>query len=170
MPKVVNKRSEMCLRNLNPLSCRLRISGALLYKFSTAQSLHKYQCFFTAKICDRPPPPTQDLLGPSGPEPRESPQRVRTEYPGRRAPKVPEECAPESQKSPKRVRKSGFRLLLDSFETRGRTLSALLGRQRGEILFPDSFRTLSGFRARRARETLCGAGPIASKDLQGWPH
>ena len=31
------------------------------------------------------------------------------------------------------------------------------------VLFPDSFWTLPGFRARRARETLCGAGPIANE-------
>ena len=30
------------------------------------------------------------------------------------------------------------------------------------MLFPDSFRTLPGFQARRALETLCGAGPIAT--------
>ena len=47
------------------------------------------------------------------------------------------ECAPESQKSPKRVRKSGFRLFSDSFETPGRTLWALLGPFAG-VLFPDS--------------------------------
>ena len=90
-------------------------------------------------------------------ESEKSPERV----PRGRAPKVPKECAPESQKSPKRVRKSGFRLFSDSFETPGRTLSALLGPCPG-VLFPDSFRTLRGFWARRARETLWGAGPIAS--------
>ena len=66
---------------------------------------------------------------------------------------------PESQKSPKRVQKSGFRLFSDSFETPGRTLSGLWG-SHPEALFQDSFRTLPGFRARRARETLCRAGPI----------
>ena len=57
-----------------------------------------------------------------------------------------------------------FGLFSDSFETSGRTLWALLGPCPG-VLFPDSFRTLPGFRARRARETLCGAGPIANIPL-----
>ena len=66
-------------------------------------------------------------------------------------------------KESERVRKSGFRLFSDSFETPGRILSVLLGPCPG-VLFPDCFRTLPGFRARRARETLCGAGPIARLD------
>ena len=82
------------------------------------------------------PAPHRDSPGPSGPEPRKSPKRVRKEYPGQ-GPKVPKECAPESQKSPKRVRKSGFRLFSDSFETPGRTLSTLLGPWPG-VLFSDS--------------------------------
>ena len=109
----------------------------------------------------RSAPPHTRSPGPFGPgtpeESEKSPERV----PWRRGPKVPKECAPESQKSPKRVRKSGFRLFLDSFETPGRTLWALLGPCPG-VLFPDSFRTLPGFWARKARETLCGAGPIAT--------
>ena len=52
----------------------------------------------------------------------------------------------------------------DSFETPGRTLWAFLGTCPG-VLFQDSFRTLPGFRARRAREILCGAGPIARSEL-----
>ena len=64
---------------------------------------------------------------------------------------------PASQKSPKRVRKSGFRLFWRSFKTLGRTLSALLEPCPG-VLFRESFWTLPGFRARRARETLCGRG------------
>ena len=75
---------------------------------------------------------------------------------------MPKECAPESQKSPKRVKNLTFGLFSDSFETPGRTLRlwAFWGPCPG-VLFSDSFRTLPGFRARRARETLCGAGPIA---------
>ena len=43
--------------------------------------------------------------------PRKSLKRVRKEHPGAGPPKkVPKECAPQSQKSPKRVQKSGFRL------------------------------------------------------------
>ena len=61
-----------------------------------------------------------------------------------RAPKVPKECAPESQKSPRRVRNLTFGLFSDSFETPGRTLWALLGPCPGAY----SFRTLFGlFRA-----------------------
>ena len=66
-------------------------------------------------------------------ESEKSPERV----PRGRAPKVPKECAPESQKSPKRVQKSGFRLFSGSFGTPGRTLSALLGPCPG-VLFRDS--------------------------------
>ena len=98
----------------------------------------------------RSAPPHTGSPGPFGPgtpeESEKSPERV----PWGRAPKVPKECAPESQKSPKRVRKSDFRLFLDSFETPGRTLSALLG-PCPRVLLPDSFRTLPGFRARRGR-------------------
>ena len=115
--------------------------------------------------------PTWFAIGPAPhrvfPEESEkSPERVLQG----RVPKVPKECG--SQKTPKRVRKSGFRLFSDSFETPGCTLSALLGPSPG-VLFPDSFRTLPGFRARRARETLCGAGPIAKlghKNFRRWPE
>ena len=67
-------------------------------------------------------------------------------------------CAESSCKNrprpPHRGRNSAFRvskeltfgLFLDSFETPGRTLSALLGPCPG-VLFPDSFRTLPGFQA-----------------------
>ena len=81
-------------------------------------------CFAIA--CDRPRP-TQGLPGPSGPEPRKSPKRVRKEYPGVGSQKCPKRVSKESEKSPKRVRKSDFRLFPDSFETPGRTLWALLG-------------------------------------------
>ena len=77
-------------------------------------------------------------------EPRKSPKRVPKEYPRDRAPKVPKECAPESQKSPKRVQNLTFGLFSDSFGTPGRTLSGLLGPlPRGTLsgLFSDS----SGF-------------------------
>ena len=88
------------------------------------------------------PPPTGSP-GPFGPgtseESKKSPERV----PRSRAPRVPKECAPESQKSPKRVRNPGFRLLSDSV-TPGRAPSGLLGPCSG-VLFPDSFWTLLGF-------------------------
>ena len=117
------------------------------------------------KPCNWPRPP-QDLRGLSGPgtpeESKKSPERV----PWGRAPKVPKECTPESQKSPKRAQKSGFRLFSDSFETPGRTLSGLLGRCPGY-----SFRTLFGLfwgsRARRAPQTVCGRGQLQGKPLHG---
>ena len=69
----------------------------------------------------------------------------------------------KSEKSPKVRFYTLFGLFLDSFGTSGRTLSRLLGPCPG-----DSFGTLFGIfrgsRARRVRETLCGAGPIASFD------
>ena len=92
--------------------------------------------------------PAQGLPGPSGPEPRKSPKKVPKESP-RAGP-------PESPKSAPRSLKRHFS---DSFETPGRTLWGLWGSRSGG-LFRDFFRTLSGFRARRARETLCRAGPI----------
>ena len=94
--------------------------------------------------------PTQGLPGPRTPE--ES-KRVRKEYPGA----GPQKSRKSAPRSLKRVRKSGFRLFSDSFETPGRILSDFWGPAPGY-----SFRTLFGlFRGSRARETLCGAGPIA---------
>ena len=81
-----------------------------------------------------------------------------TEAPG--SPRVPKECAPESEKSPKR----SFGLFLDSFRTPGRTLWGLWGSPGPEAvghpfgLFSDSFRTLLGFRARRAWEPSVPGG------------
>ena len=75
-------------------------------------------------------------------------------------PQSPERVRPgplETQKSLKRVRKSGFRLLSDSFETPGHTLSGLWGPAWGGSSFQD-FRTLPEFWARRAQQTLCRAG------------
>ena len=96
-----------------------------------------------------------------------NPERVRKESrkstPGR-DPQSPERVRPgvskESEKSPK----PEIRTLSDSFETPGRTLSGLWGSRPGG-LFRDSFRTLSGFRARRAREALCRAGPILMEEV-----
>ena len=99
-------------------------------------------------------PPGTGSPGPEKPgtpeESEKSPERV----PWRRTPRVPEGCAPESQKSPKRVRKSGFGLFSDSFATPG----ALFGDSGGPAP-GDSFGTLFGL-FRGARETLCRAGPI----------
>ena len=71
-----------------------------------------------------------------------NPGRVRKESrksPPGGTPRVPEESATESQKSPKRLRKSGFGLFSDSFETPGRTLRGLWAFRAG-----DSFGTLFG--------------------------
>ena len=46
-------------------------------------------------------PAPHSLPGPSGPEPWKSPEKSPERVPRGRAPKVPKECAPESQKSPK---------------------------------------------------------------------
>ena len=91
-------------------------------------------------------------------EPRKSPKRVRKEYPAA----GPQKCPKSAPRSLKRVRKESESQALDSF----RTLSRLRGAFFGHFWGPApgySFRTLlRGSRARRARETLCGAGPIAS--------
>ena len=168
----------------------------------------------------RSAPPHTGSPGPFGPGTPEESEKSPERAPRGRAPKVPKECAPESRKSPQRVRKSDFRLFSDSFETPGRTLWALLGRCAGYsfrtlfglFLGPRNPRTtptkstsaklgvvrilpfslvptirtppcqkcylmrkvfcgdgawlavsyLLGVRAQRARETLCGAGPIAN--------
>ena len=96
--------------------------------------------------------------GPFGPE---NAGRVRKEYP-RAGPQKSRKSAP---RSPNRVRKESKTWLLDSF----RTLLGLQG-----ALFRDFWgparRTLFGLfrdsRAQRARETLCGAGPIAKIHIQ----
>ena len=94
-----------------------------------------------------------------------NPGRVRKES-GKSTPgQGPQKCPKSAPRSLERVRNLTFGLFSDSFETPRRTLWALLGPCPG-VLFPDSFRTLPGFRARRARETLCGAGPIAT--LRAW--
>ena len=101
--------------------------------------------------CDRPRPP-QGLLGP---EPWKSPKRVRKEYlfAGRQKPR---KSAPWSLERVRKESKSPlFRLFSDSFETPGRTLSGLLGSCPG-VLFPNSFRTLPGFRARRPGRPCVG--------------
>ena len=86
----------------NPLHCgeevaALPSSGA----HSEARTLNGMTSGYGKASVAIGPAPTQGLPGPSGPEPRKSPKRVRKEYPRARAPKVPKECAPESEKSPK---------------------------------------------------------------------
>ena len=75
------------------------------------------------------------LPNPSGLEPRKSPKRVLKESPGTGLP----ESRKSVPRSPKRVRKLGFGLFSDSFETPGRTLSGLWGSCPG-----GSFGTLFG--------------------------
>ena len=103
-------------------------------------------------------PPHTGSPGPFAPgTPEESEKSPDKSTPGR-GPKVPQECAPESQKSPKKESQTlTFGLFSDSFETPGRTLWALLGPCPG-ALFPDSFRTLPGFRARRPGRPCVGRG------------
>ena len=103
---------------------------------STGTNDTNHQSLGRDKACDRPRP-TQGLPGPSGPEPRKSPKRVRKEYPGKGHQKCPK-SAPRSLVE--RVRKSlkpDFRTLFGLFWTPGRTLWELLGPCPG-VLFPDS--------------------------------
>ena len=108
-----------------------------------------------------------------GPAPHRVSRARRTRNPGRvrpesrksppgRDPQSPDRVRPgvskESEKSPKVGVLDSFRTLL---RLRGALFSGLWGSRFGG-LFRDSFRTLPGFRARRARETLCWAGPILS--------
>ena len=88
------------------------------------------------------PRPIQGLPGPSGPQSEKSPKRVLLG----RAPKVPKECASESQ----RVRKESKSQVLASFRTLLRLRGALFGHFWGPA--PGySFRTLFGL--------LRGSGP-----------
>ena len=110
------------------------------------------QLGFRGRNALRSAPPHTGSPGPFKPgtpeESEKSPERVSRA----RAQK----CPKSAPRSLERVRKESKIRLLDSFKTPG---AHSLGCP--EVLFPDSFRTLLGFRARRARETLCGAGPIA---------
>ena len=117
-----------------------------------------YQAVGGSKTCDRPRP-TQGLSGPLGPEPRKSPKRVRKSTPGQ-GPKSAQRVRPGVSKDSEKSLKSDFRTLFGLFRDSGAHSLGTLGPCPG-VLFPDSFRTLPGFRARRARETLCGAWPIA---------
>ena len=96
-----------------------------------------------------PPTRHRGLPGPSGPEPQKSPKRVRK---GVRPRGGPRGCATESEKSPKKVRSCVFGLFSDSGAHSLGTLGPLRDRRPRDPL-SDSFRTLLGFRARRARET-----------------
>ena len=78
-------------------------------------------------------PPHTGSPGPSGPRTPEESVKSPERVPRDRAPKVPKECALESQKSPKRVQKSGFRLFSDSSGTPGRTLSGLFSDSSGVL-------------------------------------
>ena len=82
-----------------------------------------------------------------------NPRRVRKESrkstPGQ-GPKSPQRVRPGVSKE---VEKSLKPDVSDSFETPGRTLWGLLGPWPG-VPFPDSFRTLRGFRARRGRRCV----------------
>ena len=98
--------------------------------------------------CDRPRP-TQGLPGPSGPEPRKSPKRVRKEYPGA----GPQKCPKSAPRSLERVRKESESQILDSFRTLSRLRGALFGHFWGPA--PGySFRTLFGL--------FRGSGPEGS--------
>ena len=96
-----------------------------------------------------PPAPYRSLPGPPGPESRKSLKRVSRGLP-----------APGSKKCPKQSRNSLRRLktvYFESPETVSRLFRTLFG-LRGREAPGDSFETLSGFRARRARETPVRGG------------
>ena len=99
--------------------------------------------------CNRPRP-TQGLRGPSGPRTPEESEKSAERVPRGRAPKVPKECAPESQKSPKRAK-------------RVRKEYPGAGPQKSRKSAPRSPKRVrkESKNLRRAQETLCGAGPIA---------
>ena len=96
-----------------------------------------------------PPAWHRGLPGPWGPEPQKSPKRVREGVPGPPAP-----ASPRMPKERPGLPKESKKATSDFFWTPGRTLWAFWGSPGPEApdTFSDSFRTLLGFRARRARE------------------
>ena len=89
------------------------------------------------KPCDRLRP-TQGLPGPSGPEPRKSPKRVRKEYPGQ-GPKSAQRVRPGVSKESEKSLKSDFRTLFGLFRDSGAHSLGTFG-----ALPRSSFRTLFG--------------------------
>ena len=85
-------------------------------------------------------PPGTGSPGPFGPGTPEESEKSPEKVPWAGTPRVPEECAPESQKSPKRIQNLTFGLFSDSFETPGRTLRGLGVPAQGTFsgLFSDS--------------------------------
>ena len=137
------------------ISHTLRFAGALRIRI----------CFnsFYSRL-GNPPAWHRGLPGPSGPKPQKSPKRVQgvPAPPAPGSPRVPKECAPESEKSPKTQLRA---LLGDSFRTRGALFGdsgAPRGRRPRDTL-SDSFRTLLGFRARRAREPSVPGGGVHNR-------
>ena len=113
-----------------------------------------------AQVCRRlqnpcnPARPLQESPGPPGPESRKSLKRVSRGLP-----------APESKKCPKQSRNSLRSLktvYFESPETVSRLFRTLFGPRDREAL-GDSFETLSGFWARRARETPVRGGRGCNK-------
>ena len=130
--------------------------NSLLTK-STEHACWKISTWFLRLRVATPPAPYRSLPGPPGPESRKSLKRVSRDLP-----------APGSKKCPKQSRNSLRSLKTVYFET-PETVSRLFrtlfgpsapGTPKGAgILAPgDSFETLSGFRARRARETPVRGG------------
>ena len=136
-PGIFNKKL------IHPPSWRLGLPLPRTEKIKNVRNVHHWE----------PPGQAQRSPGPFGPwTPKE---RVSRNPPALGSPRgVPKECAPESEKSPK----LRFWTL---FGLRGRTLWGLRGSPGPEV--SDSFRTLLGFRARRARETsVPGRGVLKS--------
>ena len=103
--------------------------------------------------------------GPFGPgTPKES-EKSPKGCPAPGSPRVPKECATESEKSPKGVRSCKLRFWT-LFGLRG-GLFGDSGAPRGGDTLSDSFRTLLGFRARRPGRPLCLAGGFPSLDHKG---
>ena len=126
----------------------LRISAA---RTRIARLLHRIAFLCLAL---RSAPPHTRSPGHFGPG---TPEESGKSTPGQ-GPKNAQRVRPGVSKESEKSLKPDFRAL---FGLRGALFGHFWGSFPG-VLFPDSFRTLPGFRARRARETLCGVGPIAS--------
>ena len=98
----------------------------------------------------------------------ENPKRVwkASPAPGTPGPRVPKDCAPEFQESPRRVQNLAFGLFSESFRTLMRPPKCTHSRLRESWAPSDSFRTLFGLSwgswPEEPQKPLCGAGPIAN--------
>ena len=162
------QQREICARSRVSKKCPESVPG--LSKHSGTLSGHFFDTLERGVRRDPPTPPElrkprqlQSRFGPFGPEtPKESKMSQK-----RVSQALWSQGSKKSKKSPKRVKNESKRVIFDSF----RTLFGLFGPLGPEGLgdsFFDSFLTLLGFRARRARNgSVAGGGFLNPRDTPG---